>query len=99
MNNSSSTQRRYSRNTALLLSILIDLIGVLTYLLPVVGESLDVAWAPISVFLLQHVYGNWAISLLGGLEEVSPGFDFIPTALLAWMLTYGWKVAERRTPE
>ena len=72
---------------------------MMTYFLPGIGEIFDMGWAPISVMLLQHVYGNWAISLLGGIEEASPGFDFIPTALLAWVLVYGWKPKDRRSSE
>lgn len=80
----------YEKYTALFLSLIIDAIGVLTYLIPVIGESLDLAWAPISLLLLQNMYGNWVISLLGGLEEASLGFDFIPTATIAWVITYRW---------
>jgi hypothetical protein len=79
---------KYEMKTALVMSLLIDLIGMLTYLLPIIGESLDVAWAPISMLLLQHMYGNWIISLIGGVEEASFGFDFIPTATIAWVIIY-----------
>ena len=42
----------------LLVSILIDLVGMATYIVPVAGESADLAWAPVSALLVQYLYGN-----------------------------------------
>ena len=68
------------------LSILIDLIGVATYLVPVVGEAGDLGWAPISAYLIFQLYGNGIISGLAFAEELLPGLDIIPTATIAWFL-------------
>ena len=67
-------------------SILIDLVGVLTYLVPVVGEAGDLGWAPISAYLIYQLYGNGVISGLAFAEEILPGLDIIPTATIAWFL-------------
>ena len=48
--------------TKLLVSILIDLIGVLTYAVPAIGEVGDLAWAPISALLIYKLYGNGLIA-------------------------------------
>ena len=48
--------------TKLLVSILIDLIGVLTYAVPAIGEVGDLAWAPISALLIYNLYGNGLIA-------------------------------------
>ena len=48
--------------TKLLVSILIDLIGVLTYAVPAIGEVGDLAWAPISALLVYNLYGNGLIA-------------------------------------
>ena len=46
----------------LFLSIAIDMLGMATYAVPVVGEAGDVGWAPISAFLIYKLYGNGIIS-------------------------------------
>ena len=46
----------------LLVSILIDLIGVITYAVPAIGEVGDVAWAPISALLIYNLYGNGLVA-------------------------------------
>ncbi|KAL1519131.1 hypothetical protein AB1Y20_003394 [Prymnesium parvum] len=72
--------------TKLLVSILIDLIGMATYIVPVAGEAGDLAWAPISALLVYQLYGNAVISGLALAEELLPGLDIIPTATIAWLL-------------
>ena len=62
-----------------------------SYIIPVVGESVDLVWGPISgvlIFFLFHKRTKMAI--FGFVEEVIPlpFTDFIPTALIAWFLDY-----------
>jgi hypothetical protein len=85
-----------SKWLVLMLSIVIDVIGLATYLFPGLGEAFDFGWAPISAALLQYLYGNWLVTIGNFIEELSPGMDFIPTALIAWYLTYG---KTRTSPE
>ncbi|KAL1526750.1 hypothetical protein AB1Y20_015446 [Prymnesium parvum] len=70
----------------LLISVLIDLIGMATYVVPVLGEAGDFAWAPISSLVVYQLYGNAVISGLALAEELLPGTDIIPTATIAWLL-------------
>mmetsp|Transcript_27981 Transcript_27981/g.51609 ORF Transcript_27981/g.51609 Transcript_27981/m.51609 type:complete len:230 (+) Transcript_27981:136-825(+) len=70
----------------LLVCILIDFIGVASFAAPGLGEATDIGWAPISAFLVQYLFGNGFITALALVEELSPGFDFIPTATIAWFL-------------
>ncbi|CAM9822438.1 unnamed protein product [Chrysoparadoxa australica] len=70
----------------LLVSILIDLIGMSSYTIPIGGELADVGWAPISAVLIWYLYGNGVIAGLGFAEEILPGFDIFPTATVAWFL-------------
>ena len=76
------------RTTKLLISLLVDLIGFSSFALPLAGEAGDIAWAPIFAVILQYLYGNSLITGLGFAEELLPGFDFIPTACIGWLLTY-----------
>ena len=75
----------------LFLGILFDVIGMLSYTVPFLGEFADVVWAPISGILMLWLYkGN--IGKVGGIfsviEELLPGMDFIPTFTLAWIYKY-----------
>jgi len=69
-----------------LLCLVIDIIGSSSYLLPVLGEGTDVAWAPLEAYLLQRLFGSTAISAFGFIEEALPGLDFIPTACIAFLI-------------
>jgi len=64
--------------------------GMVSYLLPVIGETEDLLWAPISAVIFYFLFGKKKFGLLGGifsfLEEISPGLDFIPTFTIAWFI-------------
>ena len=70
----------------LLICVLIDFVGVASFAAPGVGEAADVGWAPISALLVNYLFGNGVFTALALVEELSPGFDFIPTATIAWFL-------------
>ena len=72
--------------TKLLVCILIDIVGVASYALPAVGEVGDLAWAPVSAYLVYSLFGNGLIAGLAFAEELLPGLDIIPTATIAWLL-------------
>jgi len=74
------------RTSKLLLSLLIDFIGVITFSLPVLGELADLLWAPISAYLVLRLYGSWGVCFLAFFEEALPFTDVIPTATLAWFI-------------
>jgi hypothetical protein len=69
--------------------IVLDLIGCTSYLLPFFGEAEDIIWAPISAIIFYFLFGK-KFGVMGGifsfLEEISPGFDFIPTFTIAWFI-------------
>ena len=91
-----------TREGKLIVSILIDLIGMSTYLLPVAGEGVDVGWAPVSAALIFWLYGSGIFAAAGFAEEILPGLDFVPTATIAWFLTQsdaGQRIGEKVTPE
>lgn len=70
----------------LFLSLLIDLIGSSSYLLPVVGEGLDVAWAPMQTILIMSMYDSTSPNLkyVSFIEEVLPFTDIVPSATIGW---------------
>lgn len=79
------------RNRQLAIGIIMDVLGCLTYAIPGLGELADIIWAPVSAYILAKMYPG-KIGKVGALvnfiEELSPGFDFIPTFTLTWIYTY-----------
>jgi len=73
------------------LCIVMDLMGYLSFGLPVLGEFADVIWAPISGFIFYKLFGG-KFGLTGGIlnfvEEALPFTDFIPSFTIAWAVKY-----------
>lgn len=79
------------KKTKLVLGILFDLIGMLSYIVPVFAEVTDVFWAPISVFIMTAMYKGTVGKVAGVIsfiEEAFPFIDFIPTFTLTWIYKY-----------
>ena len=81
----------------LIISIILDLIGMASLLFPVFGELIDIVWAPISGLILFFMYGK-LLGFSGGLieftEEIFPFTDFIPTFTLVWI--YNFKIKKQK---
>lgn len=76
-----------SRRPSLIFCILMDLIGMSTYVIPVFGEVADFIWAPISAIIFFISFGGWkgAVGGIGNLiEELLPGTDIIPSFTIMW---------------
>ena len=80
-----------SKKSNLILGILFDVIGMLSFTVPFIGEFSDVVWAPIAGYLMTRMYKG-TIGKVGGviafLEEIIPFSDFIPTFTLTWIYNY-----------
>jgi len=75
----------------LVLSLLLDAMGLVSYAIPGVGELFDVVWAPVSAYLMTKMYkGNKGkiAAAVSFIEEAIPGLDIIPTFTLMWLFTY-----------
>ena len=70
----------------LLFCIMIDLGSDASFLLPGIGEMEDLAWAPVSAYLLNLLFGSGVVSSLEFAKEILPGTDILPLATLAWVL-------------
>lgn len=71
----------------LFLSLAVDCIGSLSYLLPVVGESFDGPWAPFQSMLLMAMYQDADqphLKYVSFAEELLPFTDVLPTATIGW---------------
>lgn len=75
----------------LVLGLLFDALGMLSFSIPFVGEFGDVVWAPVSGFLMTLLYkgrkGKIA-AIASVAEELFPFTDVIPTFTLMWVWTY-----------
>jgi hypothetical protein len=84
-------QKASDKNRNLILGILFDAIGMLSFTIPFLGEFSDVVWAPIAGFLMTQMYKG-TVGKVGGifafLEEIIPFTDFIPSFTLTWIYNY-----------
>lgn len=72
----------------LAISILLDLIGMLSFVIPFVGEFGDVVWAPLSGWIMTRMYKGTTGKIAGAvtfIEEILPGVDIIPSFTLMWI--------------
>ncbi|MBF8149601.1 hypothetical protein ITJ86_06805 [Winogradskyella sp. F6397] len=73
------------------LGLLFDALGLVSFIIPGIGEFSDVVWAPISAWLMTKLYAGKAGKVAGVItfvEEALPGFDVIPSFTLMWLYTY-----------
>ncbi|MEP5254074.1 MAG: hypothetical protein ABJQ39_03365 [Winogradskyella arenosi] len=83
----------------LILGIVLDAIGLVSFIIPGVGEFSDIVWAPISAWIMTRMYQGKAGKIAGFvalIEEALPGIDVIPSFTLMWFYSY---VIKKQTPE
>src|SRR6187455_632274 len=69
--------------------IAMDLLGMVSYVFPGLGEFWDIIWAPISAFIFNKLFGGRLGrigSVLNFLEEIVPFTDIIPSFTIAWFI-------------
>lgn len=69
--------------------IIMDLIGMASFIFPGMGEFTDLIWAPISGYIFFKLFGGrlgMIGSVLNFLEEVIPFADIIPSFTIAWFI-------------
>ena len=75
----------------LLVGLLFDAIGMLSFTIPAIGEFSDVIWAPLAGWLMTRMYKGklgQAAGVVAFVEELVPGMDVIPSFTLMWIYTY-----------
>jgi hypothetical protein len=91
MENKNIVQYTNEKTKLLIMSLFFDLIGMVSYLIPFLGEFFDVIWAPIAGVLLAKMYKGTTgkiAGIIGFIEEIIPGLDFIPTFTITWFYTF-----------
>ena len=75
----------------LIIGIVLDAIGCISYIIPGIGEFADIIWAPVAGWLMTKLYKGKSGKIAGivaFVEEAIPGLDIIPTFTLMWLYTY-----------
>lgn len=83
----------------LILGILFDALGFVSFIIPGIGEFSDIVWAPLSGWMMTKLYKGKSGKIAGIIsfvEEALPGFDVIPTFTLMWIYTYVFN-SEKKT--
>ena len=72
----------------LIICLLIDLVGVSSEAVPILGELTDIVSAPISAAILQNLFpgSNKFVFLFELTEEILPFTDIIPFATICWVI-------------
>ena len=77
---------------ALWLCLLLDALGMVSYLIPVWGEWIDTIWGPLAALLFYILFGGktgTVGAVISFLEELLPFVDVIP------MFTIGYFIRKR----
>ena len=75
----------------LLLGLIFDGLGMVSFMIPGIGEFSDLIWAPVAGWLMTRMYQGrigQAAGFFTFLEELLPGFDWIPSFTLMWIYTF-----------
>ncbi|CDF79102.1 conserved hypothetical protein [Formosa agariphila KMM 3901] len=86
----------------LALSILLDAVGYVSFIVPGIGEFSDIIWAPASAYIMTKLYKGQQGKVAAGisfLEEAMPGLDIIPTFTLMWFYTYVFSSSSSKEKE
>lgn len=75
----------------LLLCLIFDVLGYVSFIIPGVGEFTDVVWAPLSGFIMTKLFKGKTGKIAGVIafvEEAFPFSDVIPTFTIMWVYTH-----------
>lgn len=73
----------------LLKCVILDIVGISSVAIPVIGPFIDVVWAPVAASISYKMFGNKRgkyTSLVTFIEEFLPGTDIIPSFTIFWFL-------------
>ncbi len=80
-----------NRMSKLIIGLVLDGIGMISFSIPLLGEFSDVVWAPIAAIIMARMYKGRVGKVAGVLtflEEILPFTDVIPSFTLTWIYTY-----------
>ncbi|MGK4568766.1 hypothetical protein [Flavobacterium sp. 3HN19-14] len=80
-----------NKSRDLILGLIFDAMGYLSFTIPILGEFEDVIWAPVSAILMVIMYKGPSGKIMGAfdfVEEILPFTDIIPSFTLMWFYKY-----------
>jgi hypothetical protein len=80
-----------NRIQKLIIGLVLDGIGTISFSIPLLGEFSDIIWAPIAAFIMSRMYKGRvgrAAGILTFVEEILPFTDVIPSFTITWIYTY-----------
>lgn len=83
------TMNNQKQLPSLAFCIIMDLIGCMSFTIPLVGEFADVIWAPVSAFIFMRTFGGrfgTFGAVLNFVEEALPFTDIIPSFTISYFL-------------
>ncbi len=83
----------------LIVGLLIDVLGIVSssWVILGAGDFIDVAFAPLSAYLMTRMYRGTAGKVAGVvtfIEEILPFTDIIPSFTFMWLYTFVFKASE-----
>ncbi len=73
------------------LCLVMDILGCVFVMIPLVGPFIEMLFAPVSAVVYYRMFGGTR-GIFGGIfnfiEELIPGLDFIPTFTITWGIQY-----------
>jgi len=94
------TENKNFKYKNLFLGLLFDAIGMLSFVVPFIGDFADVIWAPVAAWLMTRMYKGKAGQVAGAItffEEIMPGLDIVPMFTIMWFYTHVFKKAKKET--
>ena len=94
------SNKQQTKYRDLFLGLLFDGLGMVSFLIPGIGEFSDVIWAPVAAWLMTRLYKGkvgQAAGIITFIEELVPGLDIIPTFTIMWLYTYVFKGSKATT--
>ena len=82
----------------LAISLVLDAVGYVSFIIPGIGEFSDIVWAPLAAYVMTKMYQGKKGKIAGAIafiEEAMPGLDVIPTFTLMWLFTHVFSSSEK----
>jgi len=92
------SQIKNKKYQTLLLGLLFDGIGMLSFAVPFIGDFSAIIWAPLAAWLMTRLYKGKvgkAAGVFTFIEEIMPGLDVVPTFTIMWVYTYIFKGSKK----
>ncbi|NNK76048.1 MAG: hypothetical protein HKP42_08290 [Maribacter sp.] len=92
------SKNKNKKYQTLLLGLVFDGIGMLSFAVPFIGDFSDIIWAPLAGWLMTRLYKGKigkAAGVFTFIEEIMPGLDVVPSFTIMWIYTHILKSSKK----